>query len=349
LLLQIGCQEQAKVAEESKTALTAPEPAIGPPKTQIVRRTKRPAPEITFEEVIHDFDEIGPGTRKTCNFKFTNTGDSLLEVGKIEVCCGVTAKLSKNKKKYAPGESGTVEVSYRSGTWPGSITKRLYVPSNDKAKPRVALTIMAKIVKKVSCEPKTLKLLLKEENAGCPEITLTSLDNRPFAIKSFKSTADCITADYDSSVKATKFVLKPRVDIEKLRKGLNGLINIGLTHPECNLVTVTFNALPRFRVDPAALIFLATEPQKPVTRPLWVLNNYDEDFEIESVSSKNGIIKVLGQEKIGNRYKFELEITPPATESRSTIFTDVFFVNIKGGEKLEVVCRGFYSTRTKAE
>ncbi len=345
LFLQIGCQEQVRVTEKPEPELTAAKPVISPAETQAVVKRKEPGPEISFEQMIYDFGKIGPGTRKVGEFKFTNTGDSLLEIGKIEACCGGTAKLSKNKKKYAPGESGTVEVSYNSGRYPGPITKRLYVNSNDKARPRVTLTIKANIVPKVDYEPKTLKLLLKDENAGCPKITLRSLDNRPFAIKAFKSTADCITAKVDLEVQATKFTLEPKVNIEKLRKGLNGIINISLTHPECNLVTISFTALPRFKVNPPALIVFNAEPQKPTIRKVWILNNYDEDFEIESASSKNDIIKVLSQEKIGNRYNFELEITPPATEGKSRTFTDTFFVNIKGGEKLQIACRGFYSNK----
>jgi hypothetical protein len=100
--------------------------------------------------------------------------------------------------------------------------------------------------------------------------------------------------------------------------------------------------MPRFKINPQSLIVKA-EPGKPATREVWVLSNYDEDFEVESTSSQEGTIKVLSQEKIDNRYKFELEITPPATEKgRKGFFTDTFFVNIKDGERLKIACRMFY-------
>jgi hypothetical protein len=146
-------------------------------------------------------------------------------------------------------------------------------------------------------------------------------------------------------VKATKFVIEAKVDIEKLRKRLNGRIDIDLTHPECKKVTIPFSVLPRFKISPPSISILGAGPQKPITREVWILNNYGGDFEVESVSSKKGIIKVLSQEKIDNRYKFELEITPPAAEGKTKTFSDVFFVNIKGGEKLEVACRGFYAKK----
>ena len=75
------------------------------------------------------------------------------------------------------------------------------------------------------------------------------------------------------------------------------------------------------------------------------MNNYGDDFEIESASSEKGIIKILSQEKIDSRYKFELEITPPETKDLRKIFTDELTVKVKDGEKLRVNCRGFYSRK----
>ncbi len=357
LLLQVGCQEQAKAPEESKTVLkrqsAGPNEAVISPT--IAKTTPEanepspsegrgePGPKITFEKVIHDFGEVGPGTKNTGEFKITNTGDGVLEITKVPYCCGVITKLSK--KKYAPGESGTVIVTFNASRFRGRLTRHMYVNSNDKARPRVRLTVKAKIVPKVSYQPERLNLLLKDENAGCPEITLTALDNQPFAIRQFKSTANSITADFEPSVKKTKFVLQPKVDMEKLRRGLNGSISISLTHPECRTVTIPFNTRARFKITPPSIYVLRAEPQKATKRKVWILNNYNEDFEIESVSSQKGIIKRLSQEKIRGGYQFELEITPPAAEGKRMLFTDVFFVNIKGGERLQISCRGFYNSR----
>ena len=348
LLLQIGCEEQAGVAAVSKPKFTAPEEAVvSPAKTEMTEpETDKQRPKITFEKVTHNFGEIAPGSKNVCEFKFTNTGAGLLKISNVSKTCGCTP-YTLSKKEYAAGESGTLKVRYNSGKRPGSITNRLYVSSNDKVSPKVTLTIKAKIAPKVRYEPKKLNLLLNEENAGCPEITLSSLNNLPFSIRRFNSTANCITADFDSSVKATRFVLEPKVDMEKLGKGLNGRIDIGLTHPQCDTVTIPFNVLPKFKIEPPLIIIFKAEPEKPITREVWILNNYDEEFEIESTSSKKGITKVLSQEKIGNRYKLKLEITPPAAEDKQRLFSDVFSVNIKGGEKLEITCRGFYSKKAE--
>jgi hypothetical protein len=304
-------------------------------------------PEITFEKVVHDFGNIKPGSKNVCEFKFTNTGDSLLKITEVSKSCGCTP-YTLAKMEYEPNESGSLKVEYHASTQPVSVKKTLFVSSNDEAKPRVELVIKAEIVSKMDYQPKNLDLSLNKENAGCPAITIKSFDGKPFSIKGFKAIGqlkpieNAITADYNSSVEATEFVLQPKVDIEKLRVELSGRIEITLTHPESDVISIPFEVLPRFKITPPSLIVKA-EPGKPATREVWILSNYDEDFEVESTSTQEGAIKVLSQEKIDNRYKVELEITPPATEKgRRGFFTDTFFVNIKGGEILKIPCRMVY-------
>ena len=329
LFLQTGCQEQKKEAvitqEKSKAA--------------------KSSPEITFESKVFDFGEVGPNQKNTGKIKFTNTGDALLKITKVARCCGVVTKLGK--MEYEPGESGELEITWNSGSQPSTFRRKLTIHSNDPIAPQTIIDITAKVVLKVDWKPKSLRLLLDEENAGCPKITINSTDKQPFSILQFKSTADCITADYDSSVKATKFILKPKVNIDAIPKNFKGSININLTHPEGKTITILFSVLPRYTVKPPMIIIWDAEPEEPVVKNIDVLNNYRKDFEIESVSSARNVIgmKVLEQRKIANGYQLDLELTPPALGNK-TGFTDELSVNIKGGEKLTVRCNGRY-TKTK--
>jgi len=335
LLLQPGRGRQAEATEKAttaKAATTKPEPG-------------KAGPEITFEKEIYDFGQIGPRTKNTGKFKFTNTGNSLLKIGKLGKSCGCTVpKLTK--KEYAPGESGEITVTYTASRGRGVVSKRVYVYSNDKARPKVALTVKGKIVLKVVTKPERVQVLLKGENAGCPKITLSSVDNKPFAIKSFSSPGHFITAAFDSTKTETKFVLEPKVDIEKAKKFTKGQISIGLSHPKCRTVTIPFSVLPRFKFAPVTIGLRDVVPQKPIRRRVSILSNYNEDFEIESTSLKNNIVKVLSREKVDKGYKFELEITPPAKDKKR-FFTDTFYVHIKDGEQLSVDCRGLYPKKAK--
>ena len=320
--LQIGCQEQARL-------------------------TGKAMPEIKFENLVYDFNEVGPNAKHIGEFKFTNVGEGLLNITEVAYCCGVVTRL--DKMEYEPGESGALKVEWNSGPRESTMTRKLVVHSNDPNTPATNLTIKAEVALQIDWEPKRLKLFLDEDNAGCPKVTISSLDNRPFSITGFKSTFECITADYDPSVKATKFVLEPKVDTEKLQKSLKGRINISLDHPQGNTAIVLYSVLPKYTVNPPLIIIFNAEPEKPIVRKISVLNNYGKDFEIESLSSENDVVstKVLEKKKIRNGYQLDVEITPPADEGK-TRFTDSFSVNIKGGEKLPIRCNGYYK-KTKAE
>ncbi len=53
--------------------------------------------------------------------------------------------------------------------------------------------------------PARLDLSLIKKNFGLDEITIQSLDNQPFSIKSFASTnCNCITAEIDPNVSASR-------------------------------------------------------------------------------------------------------------------------------------------------
>ena len=346
LLLQAGCEEETTAPRQELSADWFQQfnqiQRSSSPTTTTRRRFQRRAPKIEFEKLEHDFGSVGPGTNNLCEFRFTNTGNNTLKIGEITNTCGCTP-FSLAKKEYAPGESGTLKVNYFSEQLRGQTTKQLIIHSNDRARPKITLAVKANIMMQVDHEPKTLNLVLKQENANCPQLTLNSIDNQPFSIQSFKSTANCITADFNPSEKATKFVLQPKVDMELLEKTLNGRIEIGLTHPECKTISVGISTLPKFKIIPRSIIVRGMARQEPIVKKLRILNNYNEDFELESVFSRNGAVKVLSNAIVNNGYELELQITPPASKDTKRIFNEMFFVKTKEGQQLEIPCNVYYS------
>ncbi len=350
LFLQAGCEEEAMAPgtlnpEWFNQQRWAAINQQATPRTITAAPTLKAAPKIEFEKVTHNFGDVGPGTQHVCEFRFTNTGDGVLRIGEVTKVCGCTP-FSLDKTEYAPGESGTLRVGYYADLQYGNTKKQLFVLSNDRRNPRIVLNIDARIMTKVNFEPRALRLSLKHQNAGCPHVTLTSLDNQPFSIRSFKSTANFITANYNPSVKATSFVLQPKVDMDKLEQTLNGRIEIELTHPECKIVSIGVHALPRFKVSPRPIVVREVQENNVITRKVRVQNNYKDDFELESVYSTKGTVKVLSSQKLNDGYELELNITPPAQKGRTSHFTDTVVLKMKGGGSLEIPCNGFYPRQT---
>ncbi len=303
-------------------------------------------PVIMFEQQVHDFGQVPPHSKHTCGFRFTNTGSGVLKIGKIKSTCGCTVP-RLDKVEYAPGESGTIKVTYSTGSRAGAVSKHVYVNSNDKKNHRVKLTIKATIALKVEYQPQSFRLSLKKENAGLKPITLRSTDKQKFSVKSFKATSDCITAVFDPTAEADSFVLQPKGDVEKLKTISYGSIDFELTHPDCKKVSIRFNVQKRFTISPHRISLYDVKAGQATKRKLLIVNNFGEDFEIDSTLSKSGYMKVLNQEKIKTssgqtRYKFDIEITPPAEQGKPR-FTDELTMVTKDGEKLKIDCRGYYA------
>jgi hypothetical protein len=328
LFLQASLVSAVFGAEQAAPAPAASEPN-GPP------------PKVYFEQTTHDFGAVSPGSSSNCEFKFQNKGEGVLEINDITKTCGCTVP-ELAKKKYEPGESGTVKIVYNADKSAGIRTRHLYVLSNDPVNPRVELTIKALITEKISFTPEKLDYTLKGKNAGEADLTIKSVDNQPFSITKFEATGNAVVATYDANQKAPEIVIHTKVDLKNPAMSANGRIEIGLTHPECSSITVPFSILSALRCDPPAINIINAEPAKAVSKEIWILSNYDEDFEITSSASKDNSIKVVNQEKMGNRYKLTLEITPPPAKNTARMFTDVLTVSTKTGEKLDVTCRGFY-------
>ena len=332
LLHNCGCQEEAKVDREN---ISVPKGAA----EAVVVDPNKPGPRIKFDKSVVDFGKIGPETKSTSEIKITNTGVGTLKIAKVEQCCGVATRL--DKYEYAPGDTGTLKVIYSATAELGAFKGNIYVKSNDNSNPTVQLTVKSEIVPKIACKPDQLKLFLNVENAGCEKVTIYSLDDKSFEISGATSTGDCITTKFDPAVKAKKFVLEFKVDTEKLEKNPKGRIKLTLTHPENKSMSIPYNVVPKYSVDPQALILFNAEPLKPVKRKIKVINNYTDDFEIDSTESKDNTIKTIDISKIENGYDLDIEITPKAKEGNMR-FSDVFYINIKGGQKLTISCTGYY-------
>jgi hypothetical protein len=340
----IGCILVLQGRFVGQTFGEEPPAAGGPAQPAASADSNQGVPIIFFEKTTHDYGRISPGSANYCEFKFQNKGAGILKIADIGKTCGCTAS-TLEKKEYAPGEEGTIKVQYTADSGSGARTRNLYVFSNDPNTPKVELTIIAFLVQKVVCEPERLDYTLKGDKAGLAELTIRSVDEKPFAITRFEATANAVTAEFDPNQKATKFVLQTKIDLQKMGNSTNGRIEITVTHPELSSISVPFSVLPRFSVDPPAINVLNAEPAKAVQRELWLLNNYGEDFDVKSATSKEGAIKVVSQEKVGNRYRFNIEITPPKAKNDLRMFMDTLSINTKDGAKIDVACRGFYQRK----
>lgn len=89
--------------------------------------------EIKFDKVSHNFgtfSEDAPVHKTT--FTFTNVGKAPLVLNQVVASCGCTVP-NYDKKPIAPGQKGSIEVTYNGkGMFPGHFKKSITVRSNGK-------------------------------------------------------------------------------------------------------------------------------------------------------------------------------------------------------------------------
>lgn len=348
LVLHTGCQETQKKPE---VTTLQPKPLPITENRKPLKKTAKAKPQkaksqkgkavIEVENPVYNFGVMGPNQKKSGEFRFKNVGDGILQINKVKSTCGCTVPQLK-KKKYAPGESGVIQVTFRSSSRQAPVTKHLYIHSNDSKKPKYELTIKAQVRVNISAVPSKMNLSLKKENAGAETITITSKDGKPFSIKSFVSSKNIITAEFDPAVESSKFVLEPKVDIEKLKKLLKGTIKINVTHPNTGQVTIPFSTKAPFELSRPRFIIQNALPGKDETKDVWVMSNYDVKAEIESVTSVKKYMEVVGTEPKDNNVKLTIKITPPPNDTKARSFTDSLKIKLKSGDELTIRCSGFY-------
>lgn len=341
LFLAAGCATAPSHRPTDTAASVATPSQTGSPTT---------GPIMTFEKKIHDFGEVGPQSKHTCEFRFKNTGTGVLKVKKeIDSTCGCTVPVL-SKTQYAPGDEGVIHVTYVASTPGGPATKSFLVYSNDKSQGgAVRLTIRATIVERVAYEPRQLILRLKGPDTGCPPITVRSLDHKSFAVTRILSSGGTLTADCDPSLQATEFTFRPALDLQQLQKYPTGTLLLTLTHPECEEVRLGYQILPEFEFRPPSIMLLNVEPNRPVVREVWLANNYGEDFEIASCTSTARLVEVIEKEKVISenpksfRYRLRLSLTPPPLSGAQRAFGDTLTIRLTDGNTLPLPCRIFSS------
>ncbi|MDO8302758.1 MAG: DUF1573 domain-containing protein, partial [Sedimentisphaerales bacterium] len=247
-------QEQAALPAAAASApVVTPAPSPTPSPTPVPVKPVGPPPQIKFESITVDLGAIKPESKNVANYTFSNVGKGTLKIIDIVKTCGCTP-FELTKREYAPGESGTIKVDYQAAKAGGTVLKHLFVMSDDPNNPRQEITLKANVVLQVMIEPQTMQLSLEAQDANAPVITISSKDNKPFTIKSVESTNNTITAAIDPNTSAAKFVVTLKVDKEKLKTNLNGYVKFNITHPDLDVVSVTYTAMPEFEAQPAALI-----------------------------------------------------------------------------------------------
>lgn len=347
-----GCQEDKAVAAEKpivaeKTAIeadTAAMPAVA--KADVPAKSiPGGTPKIVFDSVTANLGKMEPGQYYNAEFTFTNRGTGELIIEKTHATCGCTVP-QLDKKNYAPGESGTIKVRYHAQKSAGKVNKGIDVYTNEEKRNTQKLTLAGYVELTVTVEPATLQLSLKEENGGAKPITVRSTNNKPFSISEIRDYNKALSVGIDPAKKATEFTFTPVVDMEKLKAKPSGVISIKTLTPAVNQLNVSYAAPPLIDISRPRIIIQGATPGQSEDKEVWITSNYGDDFEIKSIVSRNHMMEVASQEKIDNRVKLIVKVTPPLQEDiKKRHFTDVLDIQFGDGETATITCTGWFDAQ----
>lgn len=112
---------------------------------------------IKFGSTVADFGRITDEAAVEQRIEFKNVGDSTLEILNFHASCGCTgSRLEGEKKTYAPGESGTVVVTYSPLGKHGPQLTTVTLTTNDPTNPTSVIQVKSQVDPIVGLEPQAI-------------------------------------------------------------------------------------------------------------------------------------------------------------------------------------------------
>ncbi|MFP4470761.1 MAG: DUF1573 domain-containing protein [Bacteroidales bacterium] len=128
----------------SDTKEHLPTDIVKNPRSASGEKASQAMPVIEFEHDVHDFGKVIQGEKVSYFFKFKNSGESNLILSNVSTSCGCTVP-EFTRDPVAPGEEGSIKVTFDSDNRKGFQNKTVTVVSNTHPNTRV-LRIKAQIV-----------------------------------------------------------------------------------------------------------------------------------------------------------------------------------------------------------
>jgi len=130
-----------------------------------------------------DLGTVSRGTVVEKRVSLKNIGTDTLIIGKVDVSCGCTGTVVSSSH-IAPGETGTLLITFNSKNFTGGVHKSVSVNSNAKDSPATTIEFTANIIEEVAVSPTTIwfkdavngqtaTATLKVKNSGKEKLTLT--------------------------------------------------------------------------------------------------------------------------------------------------------------------------------
>lgn len=317
-----------------------------------------PGSPLTFDKYAHDFGRILDTERVSAVFKFTNTGDQAVKLGKPQASCGCTVP-TLAKHEYAPGESGSIDVTF-SPKGAGKTTKNITIPIEGMSP--VRLEISANVVPILSVEPRGVSFVNVQRGSEAfapvvvrardPKMKITSVEAVDGRVDIVIDNPGAASDDPDLPGNAGFRVVLPKdtpvgMVTDKLIVKILAAAGEGQEQTE---QTIQLNVSGRVRGDlytqPPALNLPAVGAGEPFEAAALVRSLSNSAFEIESVEIRDAnfdgataewdIYEFAGERS----YRVTIRGTMPEVVGKMLTGVAVIKTNVPGEETIQITFRG---------
>ena len=134
-VLVVSCNKEAEttavVTDDVATDVQDVEsaPAMASNETLAENTVPGAAPILTLESSVYDFGDVQANSTTEREAEFTNTGESPLIIKSAKASCGCTVP-EYSETPIAPGEKGSLKVSFKAPATNGKQTKTVTLTTN---------------------------------------------------------------------------------------------------------------------------------------------------------------------------------------------------------------------------
>ncbi|HVT16044.1 MAG TPA: DUF1573 domain-containing protein [Thermoanaerobaculia bacterium] len=296
------------------------------------------APKAVAIQPIKDVGIVAKGDKITADFEIRNDGNAPLEITDVKPGCGCT--VASFDKSIAPGKTGKVHAVVDTAAFNGAIAKGVAVLTNDKATPKIDLTVKARIEPYIDVKPGYARYLVVrgESKEGNIVQTLWAADGAPFDVVKVESPFPYLTVSFreaqegerDSAGKGKQWRVETRLSNETSPVGpLAGYVTVHTNHHKQKVVEIPITGFvrPVIAVTPPVGDFGQIELKQPLQKNLMVRSFSTEPIKLTKVDHEGkGIDAALVALEEGRSYQVKVTLNPAMGKgpfhSKLTIHTD---------------------------
>ncbi len=128
------------------------------------------------------FGQVYKGAKPSRVVTVQNLGKDTLTIGEVTAQCGCTATMM-DKHKIAPSDSGRLSISFNTGSYDGTVTKHVYINSNDPSSPRTTIEFTANVIQLLNPDPNYISFnVSKIDSTYSKVITITNTSKQSVKI-----------------------------------------------------------------------------------------------------------------------------------------------------------------------